>query len=363
MKKNSFIRETSGRGRPYESVLDTIGNTPSIRLNSLPPGHVELYVKAEFFNPAGSVKDRLAVSIIEEAERTGELLPGQTIVEATSGNTGIGLAMVCAAKGYPFVATMPTTVSIERRRLMRFYGARVVLTPKKDKALGSYKKAVELSESNGWFLASQFETSANALIHQRTTAREIVADFEGKRLDYWVTGYGTGGTLTGVARLLRKERPETKIILSEPDKAELLGSGETQLRSAAGQPQESHPAFQPHMIQGWTPDFIPLVLQEAVDNKFYDDLVPVCEEESMMCSELLAKREGILTGVSGGATLAVALKLAEEAPERSVILCMLPDTGERYLSAPLFDKINTHMDSEERSLSLSTPNFQLLDEE
>ena len=363
MTNKTSVRQTSGRKRLYGSVLDTIGNTPAIRLNSLPPSHVELYVKAEFFNPAGSVKDRLAVSIIEEAEKAGSLRPGQTIVEATSGNTGIGLAMVCAAKGYPFVATMPTSVSIERRRLMRFYGARVVLTPKKDKALGSYKKAVELSETNGWFLASQFETSANALIHEQTTAREIVADFEDHRLDYWVTGYGTGGTLTGVARLLREERPETKIVLSEPDKAELLGSGEMQVRNAAGQPQESHSAFQPHMIQGWTPDFIPLVLQESVDQRFFDDLVPVCETESMNCSELLAKQEGILTGVSGGATLAVALQIAGKAPKGSVILCMLPDTGERYLSTQLFDNVNTHMNGEELSLSFSTPNFQLSDEE
>ena len=363
MTQSNSKRETAGRGRLYGSVLDTIGNTPAIRLNSLPPKHVELYVKAEFFNPAGSVKDRLAVSIIEEAERSGALQPGQTVVEATSGNTGIGLAMVCAAKGYPFVATMPTSVSIERRRLMRFYGARVVLTPKTDKALGSYKKAVELSDNNGWFLASQFETPSNALIHERTTAREIVADFEGKRLDYWVTGYGTGGTLTGVARLLRKERPDTKIVLSEPDKAELLGSGEMQLRSAAGQPQESHTAFQPHMIQGWTPDFIPLVLQESLDEKFFDRLVSICENEAMQCAEKLAKKEGILTGISGGATLAVALKIANETPAGSVILSMLPDTGERYLSAPLFDKINTHMDDQELSLSRSTPNFQLFDEE
>ena len=255
-------------------MVDTIGDTPCIRVNTLAPDHVRLYVKAEFFNPAASVKDRLAIGIIEDAERRGDLKPGQTVVEATSGNTGIGLAMVCAAKGYPLVVTMAESFSIERRRLMRFLGAKVVLTPRAAKGFGMYQKAVELAEANGWFLARQFETGANAAIHESTTAREILADFDGERLDYWVTGYGTGGTVTGVARVLRKERPETKIILSEPANAQIVGSGTAQERTGAGSPAESHPAFEPHPIQGWTPDFIPLVLQEAIDHGYYRPVDP-----------------------------------------------------------------------------------------
>jgi cysteine synthase len=250
-------RTTSGRGRLYDSVVDTIGDTPCIRVNNLAPEHVRMYVKAEFFNPAGSVKDRLAISIIEEAERRGDLKPGQTVVEATSGNTGIGLALVCAAKGYPLVVTMADSFSIERRKLMRFLGAKVVLTPRAEKGFGMYKKAQELADANGWFLAHQFETADNAKVHEHTTAREILADFAGERLDYWVTGYGTGGTITGVARVLRKERPDTKIILSEPNIAQLIGSGIAQMRDDENAPAVSHSAFQPHPIQGWTPDFIP----------------------------------------------------------------------------------------------------------
>ena len=253
-------RTTEGRGRLYDSVVDTIGNTPCIRLNRIAPKHVRLYVKAEFFNPAGSVKDRLAVSIIEEAERRGELEPGQTVVEATSGNTGIGLAMVCAAKGYPLVVTMADSFSIERRRMMRFLGAKVVLTPRAAKGMGMYRKAQELAEANGWFLARQFETPDNATVQENTTARELLADFKGERLDYWVTGYGTGGTITGVGRVLREERPDTKIVLSEPSIAPLLGSGIAQERGADHAPAASHSAFTPHPIQGWTPDFIPYVL-------------------------------------------------------------------------------------------------------
>ncbi|MBW8779696.1 MAG: pyridoxal-phosphate dependent enzyme [Burkholderiales bacterium] len=268
-------RTTEGRGRLYESVVDTIGDTPCIRLNRIAPKHVRLYVKAEFFNPAASVKDRLAISIIEEAERRGELKPGQTVVEATSGNTGIGLAMVCAAKGYPLVVTMADSFSVERRRLMRFLGARVVLTPRAAKGFGMYQKARELAEANGWFLARQFETADNARIHENTTARELLADFDGERLDYWVSGYGTGGTVTGVARVLRRERPETRIILSEPEIAQLLGSGAAQARADDHAPAASHPAFTPHPIQGWTPDFIPYVLQESIDRHFYDEVVPV----------------------------------------------------------------------------------------
>ena len=352
-------RTTAGRGRLYDSIMDTIGDTPCIRINTLAPKHVQLYVKAEFFNPAASVKDRLAVSIIEEAERNGALKPGQTVVEASSGNTGIGLAMVCAAKGYPLVVTMADSFSIERRKLMRFFGAKVILTPREAKGYGMYRKALELCEANGWFLARQFETDANALIHQNTTAREIIADFDGKRLDYFVTGYGTGGTVTGVGRVLRKERPETKIILSEPANAQIVGSGRAQGRNSDGSPAESHPAFEPHPIQGWTPDFIPLVLQEAIDENYYDDLIPVPGPVGMEWSRKLAQKEGIFTGVSGGATLAIAMQIAEKAEPESVILCMLPDTGERYLTAPLFESIEENMTEEEIALSLSTPGFHM----
>jgi cysteine synthase A len=318
-----------------------------------------MYVKAEFFNPAGSVKDRLAISIIEEAERRGDLTPGQTVVEATSGNTGIGLAMVCAAKGYPLVVTMADSFSIERRRLMRMLGAKVVLTPRAEKGLGMYRKAVELAEAHGWFLARQFETPANAAIHAATTANEILADFAGERLDYWVTGYGTGGTVTGVARRLRSDRPETKIILSEPANAQLLGSGIAQERDTDHSPVASHPAFEPHPIQGWTPDFIPYVLQEAIDQRFFDEVIPVSGADGIAWSRKLAQQEGIFTGISGGSTFAVAMQIAERADPGSVILCMLPDTGERYLSSPLFAGIAEEMTEEEQQLSRSTPGFQM----
>lgn len=352
-------RTTNGRGRRYESVVDTIGDTPCIRVNHLAPAHVRLYVKAEFFNPASSVKDRLAISIIEEAEKRGDLKPGQTVVEATSGNTGIGLALVCAAKGYPLVVTMADSFSIERRKLMRFLGAKVVLTPRAAKGIGMYQKAVELAKANGWFFARQFETADNAKIHENTTAREILADFAGERLDYFVTGYGTGGTVTGVARVLRKERPKTKIVLTEPANAQLVGSGVAQQRGEANSPAASHPSFQPHPIQGWTPDFIPFVLQEALDKKYYDELIPVAGPVAIESSRKLAQREGIFTGVSGGATFAVALQVAEKAPAGSVILCMLPDTAERYLSSALFEGIPEGMTPEETALSQSTPGFHM----
>ena len=355
----SSPRVTQGQGRLYDSVVDTIGNTPSIRVNNLAPEHVELYVKAEYFNPAASVKDRLAISIIEEAERNGTLKPGQTVVEATSGNTGIGLAMVCAAKGYPLVITMADSFSIERRKLMRFLGAKLVLTPRAEKGFGMYQKAKELADANGWFLARQFETDANALVHENTTGREILGDFEGKRLDYWVTGYGTGGTISGVTRLLRKERPDTKVILSEPANAQLLGSGIAQERDENNAPAVSHSAFEPHPIQGWTPDFIPYVLQEAVDKGNYDELIPIPGPEGIAWSQKLAAQEGIITGVSGGSTFAVAMQIAEKAEPGSVILCMLPDTGERYLSTPLFADIEEYMTEEEIALSKSTPGFQM----
>jgi len=359
MNDGNSVRTTKGRGRLYDSVLDTIGDTPAIRINNLAPPHVRLYVKAEFFNPGASVKDRLAVNIIEAAERNGSLKPGQTVVEATSGNTGIGLAVVCAQKGYPLVVTMADSFSVERRRLMRMLGAKVVLTPRALKGFGMYKKAVELCETHGWFLARQFETEANAEIHEATTAREILADFDGERLDYYVTGYGTGGTVTGVGRVLRKERPDTKIVLSEPANAKLVGSGTPQERGPGGAPAASHPAFEPHPIQGWTPDFIPKVLQEAIDDSLYDELIPVAGADGIAWAKKLAAKEGIFTGVSGGSTFAIAMQIAETAPEGSVILCMLPDTGERYLSTPLFEGIHEEMDEEEITLSKSTPSAQM----
>ncbi len=354
-------RTTNGRGQLYESIVETIGNTPCVRVTRLAPDHVRLYVKAEFFNPAASVKDRLAISIIEEAERRGDLKPGQTVVEATSGNTGIGLAMVCAAKGYPLVVTMAESFSIERRKLMRFLGAKVVLTPKELKGFGMYQKAVELAQAHGWFLAHQFETKDNALIHENTTAREILADFDGERLDYFVSGYGTGGTVAGVGRVLRKERPETKIILSEPANAQLVGSGIPQERGPDGAPSVSHSAFEPHPVQGWTPDFIPLVLQEAIDQHYYDALVPVTGPTAIEWSRKLASEEGILTGISGGATFAVARQIAEQAEDGATILAMLPDTGERYLSTPLFENIEEVMTEDERALMKSTPGYQMAD--
>ena len=356
-KKES--RTTAGRGRLYDSIIDTVGDTPCVGINRLAPAHVRLFAKLEFFNPAASVKDRLALNIIEDGERRGTLRPGQTVVEATSGNTGIGLAMVCAAKGYPLVVTMADSFSVERRQLMRYLGAKVVLTPRAQKGFGMYMKAKELAEANGWFLARQFETEANADIHETTTGQEILADFAGERLDYFVTGYGTGGTVSGVGRVLRRERPTVKIILSEPANAQIVGSGTPQQRSSDGGPGSSHPAFQPHPIQGWTPDFIPLVLQEAIDGNYYDELIPVPGDVGMHWARELAAKEGIFTGVSGGSTFAIAMQIAEKAEPGSVILCMLPDTGERYLSTPLFEPFGADMNDEELSLSRSTPGYQM----
>lgn len=353
------IRKTEGLGKLYNSVLDTIGNTPVIRLNNIAPNHVTVYVKVEAFNPAGSVKDRLALNIVEAAERAGTLKPGQTIIEATSGNTGIGLAMVCAAKGYPLVVTMAESFSVERRKLMRFFGAKVILTPKEAKGSGMYQKARELADANGWFFSGQFETDANADIHETTTGPEIVSDFAGQPLDYFVSGYGTGGTVTGIARVLRKERPDTRIILTEPVNAAIVSSGQPQVRGADGSPAGSHPSFQPHPIQGWTPDFIPLVLQESIDNQYYDDLITVAGPDGIHWSKRLAAEEGLLTGISGGSTVAIAMKIAETAKEGSVLLAMLPDTGERYLSTPLFEKIDEFMSDDEMDLSQSTPGHQL----
>lgn len=358
--RHQGIRTTVGRGRLYDSILDTVGDTPVVRINHLAPTGVRLYVKAEFFNPAASVKDRLALNIIEAAERAGTLQPGQTVVEATSGNTGIGLAMVCAQKGYPLVVTMADSFSVERRRLMRLLGAKVVLTPRAQKGTGMYNKAVELAARHGWFLAHQFETSANADIHESTTAREIIGDFTGDKLDWVVTGYGTGGTVAGLARVLRRERPETKIALAEPANAQLVGSGVAQQRGPGGAPAASHPSFEPHLVQGWTPDFIPQVLQEALDNNGFDRLVPVAGGDGILWAKKLAAREGILTGISGGATFAAAMTLAETSRPGTVILAMLPDTGERYLSTPLFQDIPDDMDEEERAISDSTPGFRMV---
>lgn len=353
------IRRTGGRGRLFGSILDTVGDTPVVQINRLAPAGVRMFVKGEFFNPAASVKDRLALNIIEEAERQGRLKPGQTVIEATSGNTGIGLAMVCAAKGYPLVITMVETFSVERRQLMRMLGAKVILTPKAEKGTGMVKKAKELAEANGWFLAHQFETEANAAIHESTTAAEIVGDFKGEKLDYFVTGYGTGGTVAGVGRVLKKTWPDVKIVLSEPANAQLIGSGKPQERNAEGEPAASHPAFEPHPIQGWTPDFIPLVLQEAIDGRYYDELIPITGPEGMKWARELAAKEGILTGVSGGSTFAVAMKVAESAKPGSTILAMLPDTGERYLSTPLFEPYGADMNEEELAIMRSTPGQQM----
>jgi cysteine synthase A len=308
----------------HDTILGTIGNTPIVRIHRLAPDGVTMYVKCEAFNPLSSVKDRLAIAIIEDAERRGTLKPGQTVIEATSGNTGIALAMVCAVKGYPFVALMADSFSVERRKLMRILGAKVVLTPAAERGSGMVKKAEELAKKNGWFLARQFENEANPEYHRNTTGPEILRDFAGKRLDYWVTGYGTGGTLTGAGQMIKKARPETKVIVVEPEVAALLKGQE----------------WKSHKIQGWTPDFIPAVL----DRKVYDEIVVVTDDEARNAARDLAAKEGIFCGISSGGTFAGAVKVAKNAPKGSVILAMLPDTGERYLSTFLFEGINEGTD-------------------
>ena len=338
----------------FSSILETIGNTPVVRVNRLAPAGVNLYCKVEAFNPLGSVKDRLALGIIEAAEASGALKPGQTVVEATSGNTGIGLAMVCAAKGYPLVLVMAESFSIERRRLMRFLGAKVVLTPPAARATGMVIKTLELAKAHGWFFTRQFENEANPEMHARTTAREIVDDFKDDRLDYWVTGYGTGGTLNGVARVLSKEMPQTKIVVCEPSDAPLLESGAPQSRNLDGTPCTTHPAWKPHPMQGWTPDFIPKITSD-VDMKAIHKVIAVTGSDAMRCSRDLATKEGIFVGISSGATLAGALQIAKEARPGANILCMLPDTGERYLSTPLFSDVPTDMTDEELEIFRSTP--------
>ena len=310
----------------HDDILSTIGSTPVVRLNRIGPEHTTIYVKIESFNPMASVKDRLALAIIDDAERRGELKPGQTVIEATSGNTGIALAMVCAARGYPFVATMAETFSIERRRIMKALGARVILTPAAERGSGMVRRAEQLAKQHGWFLARQFENEANPAFHRQTTGPEILRDFAGRRLDFWVTGWGTGGTLTGAGEVLKLARPEVKIVATEPEGASLLGGKE----------------WQPHKIQGWTPDFIPAVLNRDV----FDELVTVTDEESRACARDLATKEGIFVGLSAGGTLAAALKVAERAEPGAVLLAMLPDTGERYLSTYLFEGIDDSSDDD-----------------
>jgi cysteine synthase A len=343
----------------FQNILETVGNTPVVRINKLAPQGINLFVKIEAFNPLGSVKDRLALGVIEAAEQSGELKPGQTVIEATSGNTGIGLAMVCAQKGYPLVVTMAETFSVERRKLMRFLGAKVVLTPAAQRGMGMVAKAMELAKTRGWFLTRQFENEANPDIHSRTTAREIIADFKGEPLDYWVTGYGTGGTLKGVSRVLAKERPDTKIVVCEPTDAQLLGSGTAQQRNPDGSPAAAHPAFKPHPMQGWTPDFIPKLTADAVDMKVIHRVIPILGADAIRCSRELAQKEGIFVGISAGGTFEGALQVCREAPKGATVLCMLPDTGERYLSTPLFADIPADMTEEEIAISRSTPTAQM----
>jgi cysteine synthase A len=341
----------------YDNILQTIGNTPIVRLNKLAPHGVQVHVKVESFNPLGSVKDRLALAVIEDGERRGLLKPGMTVVEATSGNTGIGLAMVCAQKGYPLVLTMAESFSVERRKLLRFLGARVVLTPAAQKGTGMLNKAIELAEKHGWFLCRQFDNEANAEIHTRTTAQEILRDFAGEKIHAFVTGFGTGGTLLGVARALKKADAAVRIVAAEPEIAPVLASGIRQARDAAGVPT-SHPQFKPHPMQGWAPDFISHLTECAVDEGLVDEIVPVAGAEAMRLARQLATQEGIFVGTSSGATLAAALQVAQRAPAGSHIVCMLPDTGERYLSTPLFDGIGLDMNDEEIALSRSTPGYR-----
>ena len=342
----------------YANILETIGNTPLVRLNRLAPQGVNVHVKVESFNPLGSVKDRMARAVIEHAERTGALKPGQTVVEATSGNTGIGLAMVCAQKGYPLVVTMAESFSVERRKLLRFLGARVVLTPAAEKGSGMLNKAIELAATHGWFLCRQFDNEANAEVHTRTTAREILADFADEPIYAFVSGFGTGGTLLGAARGLKAADPRIRVVAAEPDNSPLLGSGIPQPRDAAGQVSASHPQFRPHLMQGWSPDFVSSLTEKAIAEGLVDEIVPVNGNDAIRIARELATQEGIFVGTSSGATLAAALDVARRAPAGSHIVCMLPDTGERYLSTPLFDGIDVDMNDAELELSRSTPGYR-----
>jgi len=345
-------------GKIYNNILETIGNTPVVRLNKLAPLGVNIFVKVESFNPMGSVKDRLAIGVIEDGERRGELKPGQTIVEATSGNTGIALAMVCAQRGYPLVITMAENFSIERRKMIRFLGAEVILTPASDKGSGMVAKADELAKAYGWWQPKQFENPANADIHATTTAIEILEDFSDRSLDYWVSGFGTGGTVSGVARVLKDKSPNTQVIVCEPDNSQILASKIAQKRNADGNHSESHPNFRPHLMQGWSPDFIPKLAEQAVGSDLIDGYVPIDGNFSLQCAKDLAQKEGIFVGISAGATLAGALKVAETAPKGSNILVMLPDTGERYLTTPLFEDVAVEMTETEQQISRSTPGYR-----
>ena len=343
----------------FDSILETVGNTPVVKINKLAPKGIDLYVKVEAFNPLGSVKDRLALGVIEAAEKDGTLKPGQTVIEATSGNTGIGLAMVCAAKGYPLVVTMAETFSVERRKLMRFLGAKVILTPAAERGMGMVLKAQELAKTHGWFMTRQFENEANADMHSRSTAREIVDDFKGEKLDYWVTGFGTGGTLKGVARVLAKERPDTKIVLCEPADAPMLTSKTPQERNPDGSPAKANPAFKPHPMQGWSPDFIPKLTGDAVDTGVISRIITIAGADAMKCSRALAQQEGIFVGITAGATFAGALEVCKSAKVGDTVLAMLPDTGERYLSTPLFADVGVDMNEDELKISNSTPNHRM----
>jgi cysteine synthase A len=342
-----------------------VGNTPMVKLSdelTESPG-VTVYAKAEFANPLSSVKDRLALSIIETAEAEGKLKPGDTVIEATSGNTGIAVAMMCAQRGYKCVITMAEPFSVERRKLMRMLGAKVIVTPKAGKGTGMVEKASELAEKHGWFLCHQFETEANWKFHEATTGPEILNDLKkvSKKLDYWVTGYGTGGTFHGVGKYIKSKSPNSKIVLAEPGAAALVDSGIPTERNPDGSPSGSHPAFSAHPVQGWTPDFIPLVLEQALnlETQLMDDYVSIPDGAAVATAQALARTQGILTGISGGATVYAAIETAKKAPEGSTIVCMLPDTGERYLSTPLFASIEADMNEEELEIARSTPSHVL----
>lgn len=342
----------------YNNILETIGNTPLVKLQKLAPNGVNVYVKIESFNPMGSIKDRMARAVIEAAEKSGDLKPGQTVIEATSGNTGIGLAMVCAQKGYPLVVTMQESASIERRKILRFLGAKVVLTPASEKGTGMLNKAIELADKHGFYLCRQFENEANADAHSNTTAREILEDFADDTLHYFVSGFGTGGTLLGVARTLKGNDPDVRIVAAEPDNSQILGSGISQPRDADGTPAASHPNFRPHLMQGWSPDFISALTQNAVDSGLVDEVVPVAGVDAIDLTKALARKEGIFAGTSSGATLAAALEIAARSKAGTNIVCMLPDTGERYMSTPLFEDINVEMSDVEIVLSNSTAGYR-----
>lgn len=358
-----WISSSAPRHAIYNNITETIGRTPVVKVNRLAPAGVDLYVKCEFFNPLSSVKDRLAKAIIEDAEKRGELKPGGTVVEATSGNTGIALAMVCAQRGYNFVSTMAASFSVERRKVMRMLGAKVIVTPAPLGGTGMVLKAEELAAKHGWYLARQFENEANPAYHAQTTGPEILSDFAGRRFDYWVTGYGTGGTFQGAGKVIKQARPEVKIILSEPKGAPLITSGIKQERKEVlgkwGAPAKGHPSWTPHPIQGWTPNFIPKITEDGLDLKLEDEIIVVDGKDAMDTAMKLARLEGIFCGTSGGATVATALEVCKKAPAGSTVLAMIPDTAERYLSTPLFADIDADMNAAEAEISKSTPSAQL----